>query len=43
VCGRGTDDALGRVGDRLRHGVGLLDGHGGQLVVAVEPQTWFRV
>mmetsp|Transcript_14016 Transcript_14016/g.38566 ORF Transcript_14016/g.38566 Transcript_14016/m.38566 type:complete len:433 (-) Transcript_14016:3-1301(-) len=33
------DDALGGVGDGLRHGVGLLDGHGGQLVVAIEPQA----
>ena len=30
------DHTLGRVGNRLSDGVGLLDGHGGQLVVRVE-------
>lgn len=33
------DDALGSVGDRLCDGSGLLEGHGSDLVVAVEPQA----
>ena len=32
------DDALRRVGDRLGDGARLLDGHGRELVVAVEPK-----
>ena len=40
--GAGTDHTLGGVGDRLGDGVGLLDGHGGKLVVAVEPQACTR-
>ena len=33
------DDALGGVGDGLGDGAGLLEGHGGELVVAVEPKA----
>jgi hypothetical protein len=33
------NDALGRVGDGLRDGTGLLKGEGGALVVSVEPET----
>jgi len=33
------DDALGGVGDGLGDGAGLLEGHGGELVVAVEPEA----
>ena len=33
------DDALGGVGDGLGHGAGLLEGHRGELVVAVEPEA----
>ena len=33
------DDALGGVGDGLGDGTGLLEGHGGELVVAVEPKA----
>ena len=33
------NDALGRVGDGLRDGTGLLEGHGSELVVSVEPES----
>mmetsp|Transcript_36797 Transcript_36797/g.80498 ORF Transcript_36797/g.80498 Transcript_36797/m.80498 type:complete len:97 (-) Transcript_36797:1027-1317(-) len=34
-----NNDALGGVSDGLGDGTGLLQGHGGELVVAVEPKA----
>ena len=34
-----NNDTLGSVGDRLSDGTGLLESHGGELVVSVEPES----
>mmetsp|Transcript_728 Transcript_728/g.1555 ORF Transcript_728/g.1555 Transcript_728/m.1555 type:complete len:348 (-) Transcript_728:364-1407(-) len=33
------DDTLGSIGHRLRHGSGLLESHGGELIVSIKPKS----